>query len=182
LHATQNRKETNIPYLSHLMAVASLAMEYGATEDEAIAALLHDAVEDQGGEPTRLEIQKRFGDNVARIVKECSDTDKVPKPPWRERKIAYIEGLRNHDNSTLLVSACDKLHNVRSITTDYHRIGDTVFDRFTGGKDGTLWYYRWLAETFQELGPPQVAADLERAVTELERLAAGGRQASTFGK
>ncbi len=179
LHATQTRKGTAIPYLSHLMAVAGLAMEYGATEDETIAALLHDAVEDQGGEPTRQEIERRFGANVARIVKDCSDTDEIPKPPWRKRKIAYVEGLRHHDDSTRLVSACDKLHNVRSILADYHRIGDAVFDRFTGGKDGTLWYYRWLVETFKEFGPQSVAEDLERAVGELERLAADGRRAYT---
>lgn len=179
LHATQFRKGTEIPYLSHLLAVAALAMEYRGSEDEVIAALLHDAIEDQGGKPTRVEIEKRFGPVVAAIVEGCSDTDKIPKPPWRERKIAYVAGLRNHDESTRFVSACDKLHNARSILADYQRMGDAVFDRFTGGKEGTLWYYRWLVETFKELGPRNIAQDLDRTVSELEQVAANGRRAYT---
>lgn len=170
LHADQFRKGTDIPYLSHLLAVASFAMEYGGNEDEVIAALLHDAIEDQGGEPTRVEIENRFGPVVAAIVKGCSDTDEMPKPPWQSRKELYLSNLRHHDASTRFVSACDKLHNARSILSDYHRIGDTVFDRFTGGKNGTLWYYRSLVEVYKELGPRHIAEDLDRVVSELENL------------
>ena len=104
LHANQVRKGTDIPYVSHLLGVAGLAMEYGATEDEAIGALLHDAVEDQGGKPTLEEIRRRFGDNVAAIVEGCTDTDVQPKPPWRKRKEAYIDHVRHASPSVCLVS------------------------------------------------------------------------------
>jgi len=170
LHARQVRKGTRIPYLAHLLAVASLALENGADEDTAIAALLHDAVEDQGGAATLGVIRERFGDRVARIVAECSDTDTVPKPPWRERKEAYVAHLPHADAATRLVSACDKLHNARSILEDLRRNGLSVFERFKGGKDGTLWYYRTLVEIFRRTGSPR-RGELERGVGEMERLA-----------
>jgi (p)ppGpp synthase/HD superfamily hydrolase len=170
LHSLQLRKGTNIPYVSHLLGVASLALEHGATEDEAIAALLHDAVEDQGGEPTLREIRQKFGDRVAEIVWGCTDSEIYPKPPWRQRKEQYIAHLQHATPSIRLVSACDKLHNARAILTDYRAIGDSLWTRFRPGKDGVLWYYRSLADTFNRLGPASVAAELQITVTELEKV------------
>jgi GTP pyrophosphokinase len=171
LHANQVRKGTDIPYVSHLLGVAGLAMEYGATEDEAIGALLHDAVEDQGGKPTLEEIRRRFGENVAAIVDGCTDTDVQPKPPWRERKEAYIDHVRHASPSICLVSACDKLHNARCILSDVRFEGDAAYERFTGKKEGSLWYYRSLADAFVGKIPRRLADELERVVAELERLA-----------
>lgn len=175
LHQRQVRKGTTVPYLSHLLAVSSLALEHGANEDEAIAALLHDAVEDQGGAATAAEIRRRFGDTVADIVIGCSDTDRVPKPPWRERKEAYVAHLREASAGVRLVSACDKLHNSRSILTDLRRHGDAIWERFRGGKDGTLWYYRSVVDELKAAGTSTLVEELERVVSEIEGLA-GRRQ------
>jgi (p)ppGpp synthase/HD superfamily hydrolase len=171
LHARQRRKGTEIPYVSHLLAVASLAIEAGASEDEAIAALLHDAVEDQGGAATREEIRRRFGDAVVAIVDGCTDTDQEPKPPWRARKEAYIAHVRAASDSVRLVSSADKLHNARSILSDYRTCGEALWDRFTGGREGTLWYYRSLVEAYREGGGSPLVDELERVVVEIERLA-----------
>jgi len=171
LHRGQVRKQTTVPYLSHLLGVTSLALEHGADEDEAIAALLHDAVEDQGGEPTLAEIRKRFGDRVAEIVAACSDSMGDPKPPWRERKEAYVARLKTSSRSARLVSAADKLHNARSILTDYRREGARVWNRFTAGRDGVLWYYRALVDALRPAGPSSLVEELDRVVSELERLA-----------
>lgn len=168
LHATQVRKGTAVPYIAHLMAVASLALEHGATEDEAIAALLHDAIEDQGGAVTREAIRSRFGNTVTAIVDGCSDADTIPKPPWRARKQAYIDHLAIASPSVRLVSACDKLHNCRSILTDYRIYGDALWERFKGGKDGTLWYYHSLVQTFQQFGLTPLINELAQVVSELE--------------
>jgi (p)ppGpp synthase/HD superfamily hydrolase len=175
LHRTQERKGTGIPYVSHLLAVASLALEAGATEDEAIAALLHDAVEDQGGAATLAEIQRRFGGRVADIVAGCTDTDVHPKPPWRPRKEAYLAHLVGASPSVRLVSLCDKLHNARSILVDLRVHGHGLWDRFSGGRDGTLWYYRALVESYRRAGMsgPQLD-ELDRTVVEIERLAGQG--------
>lgn len=172
LHADQKRKGTDIPYVAHLLAVASLALEHGASEDEAIAALLHDAVEDQGGRATGDEIRRRYGDAVADIVQACSDTDVQPKPPWRERKEAYVAHLEHAPRAVRLVSACDKLHNARAILADYRIHGDALWSRFSGGRDGTLWYYRALAAGFLRLLPGPLADEIDRVVSDLERLAA----------
>jgi len=172
LHATQTRKGTDIPYIAHLLAVASIALEHGASEDEAIAAVLHDAVEDQGGRATGDQIRRRFGEPVAAIVHACSDTDVEPKPPWRARKETYIAHLEHAPRSVLLVSASDKLHNARSILTDLRSHGDALWSRFSGGRDGTLWYYRTLAATFLRRLPGPLADELDRTVTALEQLAA----------
>jgi GTP pyrophosphokinase len=177
LHATQLRKATEIPYVSHLFGVAGLAMEYGATEDAAIAALLHDALEDQGGKPTLEEIRRRFGDDVASIVEGCTDTDQQPKPPWRERKQAYIDHVSHASPSVCLVSACDKLHNARCILSDVRFEGDPAFQKFAGGKDGTLWYYRSLVDAFIGKIPRRLADELERVVSDLERLSTGSSAA-----
>ena len=172
LHATQARKGSGVPYISHLMAVAGLALEYGGGEDEAIAALLHDAVEDQGGEATRAEILRRFGPRVTAMVDGCTDTDQFPKPPWRGRKEAYIARVRTASASVRLVSACDKLHNTRSLAMDYRTYGEALWSRFQGGRDGTLWYYRALVEAFESNGITALVEELNRAVSELEELAA----------
>lgn len=171
LHAAQVRKGSLIPYVSHLMAVAALTLEYGGGEDEAIAALLHDAVEDQGGKRTRAEILKRFGTQVTAIVDGCTDTDMSPKPPWRARKEAYIAHLRDAPLAVRLVSACDKLHNARTLVMDYRRQGEALWNLFQGGREGTLWYYRSLVGALRSNDLAALVEELDRAVTELESLA-----------
>jgi (p)ppGpp synthase/HD superfamily hydrolase len=170
LHARQRRKGTAIPYVSHLLGVASLVLENGGDEDGAIAALLHDAVEDQGGRPTLEEIRRRFGDRVAFIVEGCTDADTVPKPPWRRRKEAYIAHVRNAPVEVRRVSAADKVHNARAILADLRRSGGAVWGRFTADRDGVLWYYRSLAATFLETDGGFLAEELDRVVREIERL------------
>ncbi|HEY9634100.1 MAG TPA: HD domain-containing protein [Coleofasciculaceae cyanobacterium] len=173
LHANQTRKGGKVPYIAHLLGVASIALEHGANEDEAIAALLHDAIEDQGGEATRQEIRRRFGDTVTEIVNGCTDSDTTPKPPWRQRKEAYIAHIPKASDSVLLVSAADKLYNARSILNDYRLIGDAVWERFHGGKNGTLWYYRTLVDVFHSTSSTplfDLFDELERVVSELESL------------
>lgn len=172
LHRTQIRKGANIPYVSHLLAVTSIVLEYGGNEDQAIAALLHDAVEDQGGPPILAEIRVRWGDDVAAIVDACTDADTIPKPPWRERKETYIAHLAHATPAALLVSAADKLHNSRSILRDFRLHGDSVWERFRGRRDGTLWYYQALADAFEarQLGP--ISGELRRTVDELSAEAA----------
>lgn len=172
LHSTQVRKGSNTPYIAHLLGVASIALENGADEDEAIAALLHDAVEDQGGAATRAEVHRRFGARVAAIVDGCTDAEVTPKPPWRARKEAYIGHLAQASASVRLVSASDKLYNARSILLDYRILGEDLWQRFTGGRDGTLWYYRALIEAYQAHGRTPLTDELERTVAELESLAA----------
>jgi (p)ppGpp synthase/HD superfamily hydrolase len=140
-HNKQFRKSTKIPYISHLMSVTALVLEYGGSEDVAIAALLHDAVEDQGGQEMANEIRQRFGEVVAKIVLDCSDTDEMPKPPWRNRKEKYLEHLKSANPMSVMVSAADKLHNIRCILSDYRQIGDEVWKRFNAGREDLLWFY-----------------------------------------
>ena len=172
LHAAQVRKSTAVPYVTHLLAVTSIALDYGADEDTAIAALLHDAIEDQGGAATREEIRRRFGDRVTAIVDACTDCDTVPKPPWRARKEAYIAHLACADPAARLVSLADKLHNGRSVLKDYRAQGENLWQRFTGGRDGTLWYYRAIVEVVRGQEPADLVDELDRVVSEIERLAA----------
>ena len=172
LHAKQIRKGSGVPYIAHLLGVASIALEYGANEEEAIAALLHDAIEDQGGDATRREIRRRFGDTVTEIVDGCTDSETIPKPPWRERKEAYIAHISSASPSVLLVSSADKLYNARSILQDYRIVGEEIWQRFTGGKIGTLWYYRALVEAFRQVKITPLVAELKRVVVELEQLVA----------
>ncbi|MGH9556998.1 MAG: HD domain-containing protein [Terriglobales bacterium] len=172
LHARQKRKGTDIPYIAHLMTVAGLVLEAGGDEDMAIAALLHDAVEDQGGKPTLRMIREKFGKRVAGIVAGCTDSDAVPKPPWRQRKETYIAHLRHAPPEVRLVSASDKLHNARAVLSDYRRVGEALWPRFTGQRDGTLWYYRTLVDTFRAAGSNSVVDELGRVVAELEHWAA----------
>jgi (p)ppGpp synthase/HD superfamily hydrolase len=176
IHANQTRKGTDIPYMTHLLGVASLVLENGAqSEEEVIGALLHDAAEDQGGRPRLEDIREQFGDQVGHIVDACTDTYENPKPPWRERKEAYVTHVREliergGDEPALRVSLADKLHNTRAIVTDVRESGDAVFERFNGKKDGTIWYYAALVEAFRGF-PNRMVGELEREVTELRRLA-----------
>jgi (p)ppGpp synthase/HD superfamily hydrolase len=169
-HAGQRRKGTDIPYVSHLLSVAGLVLEAGGDEDLAIAALLHDVVEDCGGAPMLQEIRSQFGERVAHVVDGCTDTDLTPKPPWRQRKEDYLKHLRTADADTCLVSAADKLHNARSILADYRQLGEPVWERFQGKRDGTLWYYRALVDEFKRQKTNRLADQLERVVSELEAL------------
>ncbi|WNC88837.1 HD domain-containing protein [Paraburkholderia sp. FT54] len=166
LHATQVRKGTRIPYASHLLGVASLVLENGGDEEQAIAGLLHDAIEDVGADAA-ISIRELFGDRVLRIVEGC--TDAVPdakgeKPDWRTRKEAYLAHLEGADKDVLLVAASDKLYNARAILTDLHAIGPAVFDRFTAGREGTLWYYAELACIFRRALPGSLSNELARTV------------------
>lgn len=170
LHADQKKKGSNTAYLGHLLGVASIVIEFGGDEDQVIAALLHDAVEDQGGMETLETIRGAFGSRVADIVLACSDTAENPKPPWKDRKEAYLAHLVNASTEVLLVSAADKLYNARSIIQDYYLVGDEVWGRFNGGKKGTVWYFQSLAETFQQIAPGPIAAEVSRVVRELEAL------------
>ncbi len=169
LHAGQMRKASSTPYIAHLLAVTAIVLEHGGTEDEAIAALLHDAVEDQGGAATRAEISRRFGETVALIVDGSSDTDEEPKPPWRERKEAFIARLASASPQVRLVVAADKLHNARSVAADFRRLGDEVWNRFRGGREGTLWYYRTVTDTLRAAGSSPLVDELDLVVTDLER-------------
>jgi (p)ppGpp synthase/HD superfamily hydrolase len=175
-HHNQVRKGGDIPYIGHLLTVAGLVINDGGSEAQAIAALLHDAVEDAGGPPTLEEIKKNFGDDVARIVAECSDTDVEPKPPWRERKQNYINHLADVGDDTLLVSVADKLDNARSMLRDYHEHGPSLWERFTV-KDPRdhLWYYGELLNAYRRRGLTSWMVDeLARVVDELKRLVEGG--------
>jgi (p)ppGpp synthase/HD superfamily hydrolase len=181
VHGGQVRKDTPIPYIAHLFAVSATVLEYDGSEDVAIAALLHDAVEDQGGEPRLSDIRNRFGDRVADIVRSCSDTvvnssSGQQKEDWHTRKKRYVEHLNLVDQDTLLVSLSDKIHNARSILRDLRRpeIGKAVWDRFKNSRKDTLWYYRELARSFQkrlkdQSAKMQLADELSEIVDVLER-------------
>lgn len=171
-HHTQVRKGGDIPYVGHLLSVAGLVINDGGSEAQAIAALLHDAVEDQGGPPTLEDIRANFGDEVARIVDECSDADEEPKPPWLERKQAYINHLGAVGEDTLLVSVADKLDNARSMLRDYHEHGPALWQRFNRkNPDDHLWYYGCLLDAYRARGLNSWMVDeLARVVKELNRL------------
>jgi len=174
MHADQARKGGEIPYLAHLLGTCAIALEYEADEDEAIAALLHDAIEDVTPTEAARAAVAGFGPRVLRIVEACTDTDQHPKPPWRPRKEAYLRDLAGADASVLLVSASDKLHNARSVVADLRAVGDAVWDRFTGSREESLWYYRALVDAFRANPAHHLALveELDRTVTEMERLAA----------
>jgi (p)ppGpp synthase/HD superfamily hydrolase len=175
VHRGQLRKGTQVPYIAHLMGVASIALNFGADEDEAIGALLHDAVEDQGGPPMLEEIRRRFGPRVAEIVDGCTDSWTTPKPPWLPRKRAYIDHVRSASASVRLVSAADKLYNVRAIVRDYRRVGDAVWLRFSASPADVLWYYQSLAEIFSQGRDDAIGGELKRAVAELRGIVEGTR-------
>lgn len=172
LHRDQLRKGTDVPYIVHLMSVASLVAEYGGSEDQVIAGLLHDAVEDQGGTPTAERIRAEFGEGVHRIVMGCTDSvtdDPKVKAPWRERKEKYLAHVVGAPADMRLVSAADKVHNARTILADVRRGGLEVFTRFKGGREGTLWYYRGLVTNLRKGWSHEIVDELERVVAEMER-------------
>jgi (p)ppGpp synthase/HD superfamily hydrolase len=169
LHREQMRKGSKVPYFAHLIGVSSLVLEYGGDEDAAIAALLHDTTEDQGGHAILKQIEERFGHAVSAMVEACSDSFETPKPPWKTRKLKYVEHLRHTRPEAQLVSACDKLYNARAILSDYRQVGEAIWERFSGGREGTLWYYGVLANAFTIENP--VIGELQRTVAELRSLA-----------
>jgi (p)ppGpp synthase/HD superfamily hydrolase len=153
LHREQERKGSGVPYVAHLLGVSSMVLEHGGDEDLAIAGLLHDAVEDQGGDAVAEEIERRFGTRVAAVVLECTSSDTGAS--WRDRKEAYLSKLETISEDARLVASCDKLYNLRTIVSDLAQQGDSVFRRFSGGKEGVVWYYR---ELVRRLAPPPVLA------------------------
>ena len=173
LHAAQTRKGSDIPYVTHLMAVAGLVGEYDGTEDDMIAALLHDAVEDQGGLETLEHIRKLFGDRVAESVEACSDAFEVPKPPWRERKERFITAVHSAPHGVKLIVAADKLHNMRTLIRDLRMHGPDVWLRFTKGEEGTLWYHREMVGALEAAWDHPILIELRDALRELEETAAG---------
>ena len=169
LHNTQTRKASDVPYVGHLLSVAGLVIEADGTETEAIAALLHDAAEDQGGDVTLADIEERFGAAVASIVEECSDTVVTPKPPWRQRKEQYIAHLDEASDSAILVSIADKLDNARAILRDLRRHGPSLWQRFnTDDPYEHLWYYRSLLEVYRRRSDSWMVDELGRVVRTLE--------------
>jgi len=172
LHNTQYRKQSRTPYISHLLAVTSIVLENGGTENQAIAALLHDAVEDQGGNKTLIKIKELFGDEVAEIVEGCSDAFTDPKPEWKKRKSDYLEKLKSSCDEILLVSLADKIHNARSILHDLLSPEEDIWSKFKGGKEGTLRYYQSLVEIFNTSRYPVLAAELHQLVNKIVELSA----------
>lgn len=172
LHKKQTRKGSNIPYFTHLSSVSNLIIENNGTTTQAIAGLLHDAVEDQGGAKTLAAIKRKFGPKVAKIVDQCSDTTIKPKPPWKTRKIKYIENIKNKTQDTLLVSLCDKYHNANCILSDYQKVGEEIWDRFTASKQETLWYYESLYKEFKKYlkNHLELIKAYKNAVDEMKRI------------
>jgi (p)ppGpp synthase/HD superfamily hydrolase len=178
LHRTQTRKGGDIPYLGHLLSVAGLVIEGEGSETQAIAGLLHDAVEDQGGPPVLAEIERRFGPDVATIVEECSDTDQVPKPPWEDRKKAYVNHLGYASEATILVSLADKVDNARAILRDYRVCGPELWKRFSvHDPQKHLWYYRALHAVYRDRNDTWLVDELDRVLGELENLVAASAKA-----
>jgi (p)ppGpp synthase/HD superfamily hydrolase len=168
-HATQTRKGSGAPYLGHLMGVASIVIDDGGTEDEAIAALLHDAAEDCGGRERLEDIRARFGDAVARIVEDCTDAWTTPKAPWTERKQRYAEHARALPPASLRVSAADKVHNAYAILRDLRNVGDRVWERFNASPDDVVAYYQALVRAYREAGGGRLVDELDRIVRAIER-------------
>ena len=175
LHGDQYRRGTAVPYMAHLMGVASLVLEYGGDEEQAIAAFLHDAIEDCGHLTSYEEVRRRFGERVTGIVRACTDADSTPRPPWLERKAAYVARVDHEPADARLVSAADKLYNVRALLKDYRLTGSAVWQRYTGNPADVLWYYRALVTAFRVAGAHPIVDDLDRAVTELEDVVALAR-------
>ena len=186
LHHEQTRKRSSVPYISHLMAVCSLVLDAGGDEDQAIAALLHDAVEDQDGLSTLATIRHLFGNRVANAVEACSDStvsDPKEKPPWRERKESYLAHLQDGNADSLIVGAADKLHNARAILSDYRQIGDRIWEKFSVPKQQQLWYYRALAEAFSNTAAPKLLVnELVRVVKELSESCEWARATSRLNQ
>jgi GTP pyrophosphokinase len=174
LHQEQERKVSGVPYVAHLLRVAGIVLEYGGNEDEAIAALLHDAVEDQGGTPVLEEIRRRFGQSVAETVWGCSDAHVRPKPPWRDRKQAHVDHVAAAPPSVRLVVAADKLDNARSLLREYRVRGESLWNFFHGGREGTLWYYDAMLAALKNAGVTALIEELERTLAEIRRTAEEG--------
>ena len=168
LHAKQRRKTSGIPYISHLLSVAALVLEDGGSEAEAIAALLHDAVEDQGGAATRQDILHRFGEQVVAIVDGCTESDTDIKPPWRERKQGYLEQLRQGSDAVRRVALADKLHNARSLAMETRCQGEKIWSVFSAGKQGTLWFYHAFLDLYRTTNPSPMVEELAQVVSTLE--------------
>jgi (p)ppGpp synthase/HD superfamily hydrolase len=166
LHRMQVRKGSGTPYIAHLLSVSSRVLSAGGTEVQAIAGLLHDAAEDQGGQATLDDVRRRFGSDVAQIVADCTDSWSEPKPAWRPRKELYLSLLPKKAITSLLVSLADKVDNAEAILNDYRNIGDNLWGRFTGGREGTIWYYRGLSEIFSTALPGALARQLALTVSE----------------
>jgi (p)ppGpp synthase/HD superfamily hydrolase len=171
-HEGQRRKRSDVPYVAHLLAVCALVLEDGGDEDEAIAALLHDVVEDQGGAARAADVRRRFGDRVADIVVACSDTDAWPKPPWRPRKEAYVSHVRTAPDAVRRVSLADKVHNARTILADYRAVGEAVWQRFSAGGDDQIWYYESLVDALRREAGSRLLDELARVVADLKALRA----------
>ncbi len=170
LHANQKRKGSGEPYIGHLLGVTSLVLQHGGNENEAIAALLHDAAEEQGGRATLREIERKFGKKVAGIVEACSDTFETPKPLFLERKKRRVAKIRRASPSVRLVYGADKLHNARSILADYQAIGERLWRRFSGGKAGTIWYYREMTNALSKSSSGPLVKELSRVVAAIDQL------------
>ena len=168
-HTHDVRQATTVPYLAHLLAVSALVLEHGGDETAAIAALLHDVVEDGGGKPALAEIDERFGAQVAAIVEGCSDTTAAVKEDWTLRKEGYLEHLESAPPDVLLVSAADKLHNARSVLSDLVEYGEGLWARFDRGPHEQLWYYGSLRDTFRRRLPGRLANELDRTVRDINR-------------
>jgi (p)ppGpp synthase/HD superfamily hydrolase len=169
VHATQTRKGTRAPYIGHLMGVASIVLDHGGSEDEAIAGLLHDAAEDHGGRERLADIRARFGDSVARIVEDCTDSWDTPKPSWLERKKQYIQHARKLPHSSLRVSAADKVHNSYAILRDLRNTGEEVWSRFNASADDVISYYESLVRAYREAGGGRLVDELDRIVRGIRR-------------
>ncbi len=169
VHAGQARKGTDIPYLGHLIGVSSIVLDDGGTEDEAIAALLHDAAEDHGGRERLENIRAHFGDAVAAIVADCTDSWETPKRPWIERKRAYVEHAHTLGPSSLRVSAADKVHNAYAILRDLRNSGEKVWERFSAGPDDVMDYYESLVRAFRKAGGGRLVDELDRIVRGIRR-------------
>src|SRR5262245_27241382 len=168
-HASQTRKGTSHPYIGHLMGVASIVFDDGGSEDEAIAALLHDAAEDAGGRERLNDIRARFGEAVAKIVEDCTDSWTMPKPPSTERKKQYVEHARALPPASLRVSAADKVHNAYAILRDLRNVGERVWERFNASPDDILAYYQGLVRAYREAGGGTLVDELDRIVRGIER-------------
>lgn len=171
LHAAQVRKTSQVPFMAHLLAVAGIVLDHGGSEDEAIAALLHDAAEDQGGLEVLNSIGKKFGVIVARIVDGCTDTYEHPKPPWKDRKEAYLNRLLDEEKDVRFVSLADKVHNARSLILELRKGNDSVWDQFKGGKEGTLWYYNTLKEVYLQTGRDLLTEEFSELVNRINDFA-----------
>jgi (p)ppGpp synthase/HD superfamily hydrolase len=169
LHGGQARKGAEVPYLAHLLGVASIVLDDGGDEDQAIAGLLHDAAEDHGGRDRLADIQSRFGNAVAQIVEDCTDSWTTPKDPWIERKTAYVEHARKLPPESLRVSAADKVHNAYAILRDLRNVGEQVWDRFKAKPDDVIWYYEALVRAYRQAGGGRLVEELDRIVRGIQR-------------